>query len=144
MEKSRLFSSEVALAGAYSVICYSLALVLLTPLGDMAVELMSLPTGSRFVLSLPTFFIGGTVWWAVIERSVSYTYVRGATFGVLTAFLTVTLWLLRLLAVWELSLILEGGLVVAFVFGLSVPVGLFTGLTFTYAYRCLGGPTEVE
>ena len=126
--------------GVYAFLSSTVMLLLLSPIPSTLVGVLGLPTGfSAFLLAGPVMVIGAVVWWAVVERRDGYTYPHGIAFGLLTALFTVLLWVLVFTTVWGLSLVLTGWFVILFVFVISVPMALVTGLTGMYTRRRLAG-----
>lgn len=105
-------------------------------------EVIGLPASySLVVLASPSLLVGAVVWWAVVERRNSYTYLRGGAFGLLTALLTGLLWTLRLVSVWGVEMLTATpvAVLVAFVLGVVSVAGALTGLPLLYARRRLAG-----
>lgn len=125
-------------AGVYEFFCATVLLLLLSPISNLLVEILSLPADfSALVLAGPVAFIGAVVWWAVVERRNGRTYLLGGAVGALTALLTVVFWVLVFVKVWGTSLVLSGWMLVSFVLGISVLVASVTGVPMMYARRRL-------
>lgn len=123
-------------AGVYAFLC---GLLLLVPLGVVAetlLKVLTLPVAFTVIL-VPTSgaIIAAGVWWVVVERQETYTYLRGGAFGLLTALGTVLLWTLLVAIVYGPSAPLAAGVVIGFVIAVTAPIGVVAGLPLLYARR---------
>lgn len=125
------------LAGAYGFLWSAALLLLLGPVTDIMGTLLGLPSGgSWLVLAVSAAVIGTGTWWAVVERRGDYRYRAGVAFGLVTAVATVAFWVL-LFAVLFGPMVLLGGVVIAFVLGVALPVAVLAGASMIYARRRL-------
>jgi len=142
-EAGSMFSTSTRwslLAGVYAFLCSVVLLVVLSPVSDSLVKLLGLPEGySAVLLAAPVLVVGAVVWWAVVEWREAYTYPLGAVYGLATALATATVWVLVFAAVWGVSLVLAGGILVVFVVAVTVPAGLVVGVPLMAARRLTGG-----
>lgn len=127
-------------AGLYMFICGTVTALLLNDLLGLLGDVIGLPpVFSLVIFASPALVVGTVVWWALVERRTSYTYLVGGTFGLITALLTGLLWTVRFVSVWgvemlaaEIILVLVG-----FVLGMITIAGVLTGLPLMYARRRL-------
>lgn len=89
------------------------------------------------VLASPTFVIGAVVWWIVVERRDSYTYLLGGAFGLVTALLTGLLWTGYFVLVWgvEMATIPVVAFLIAFVLGVVAVAGALAAIPLLYVRR---------
>jgi len=133
------------IAGSSTFLCGTVLLGLLGPVTDVLGTLLHLPeTGPAVVFALPAALVGTPVWWKAVEQPGVYTYPRGAAFGAGTALGTLVVWLAVFALVWEPALVLTGGILVAFVGVVTVPVGLPVGTCVMYARRQLAERRPAE
>ena len=126
------------LAGAYAFGCATLTAFLLSAVLELFAEVIGLPAEVAMpVLAAPAFAAGAVVWWALVERRRSLTYVRGAAFGLLTALITGAFWTARFASVWSVEMLTAGSvpLLVGFVFAAVAVAGALVGLPITYVRR---------
>lgn len=125
-------------AGLFAFLCSTIVLRLLYPVSNTLVKILTVPADySAFVLAAPVTIVAAVVWWTFVERREEYTYRFGAAFGFLTAAFTVLFWVLVSTLVYGLLSFLTGSVLVVFVFAVSLPAALITGLTLMYARRSL-------
>jgi hypothetical protein len=127
-------------AGIYAFLCSIVTLRKLSPISDTLVTVLPRLVGpSEFALAAPVPFLGAIVWWAVVERRETYTYLFGGIVGLLTALATVLLWTLVLAIVWGPKVLGVGGvlLVISATLAVSLPVAFVLGLPLMYARRRL-------
>ena len=132
-------------AGVYAFACAALTASLLSTVLDVFAEVIGLPTALAVpILATPALVAGTAVWWALVERRGSVTYVRGAAFGLCTALITGGFWTARFASVWSVEMLTAGPvpLLVGFVFGAVAVAGILVGLSFTYARRRHRPPTD--
>ena len=125
-------------AGAYAFGCAALTAFLLSDVLGLFAAVIGLPAAaSTPLLATPALAVGGLVWWAVVERRGTVTYLRGAAFGLLTALLTGALWTARFASVWGPEMLAAGPvrLLVGFVLGAVAVAGVLVGLPITYVRR---------
>jgi uncharacterized membrane protein len=116
-------------AGGYAFLCAAVLVRLLSPISTTLMSLLHLPESyAGVVLALPVVGIGAAVWWAVVERRNRYTYPLGAAAGLTTALLTVAFWSLAFAVVWDVALLLAGGVPVALVSLVVAPVASVVGV----------------
>ncbi len=97
------------LAGIYAFGCAAVTAVLLSDMLGLFAEVIGLPpTISMLLLASPALVAGAAIWWAVVERSGTYAYHRGAAFGLLTALVTGAAWTGRFVAVWGVEMLTAG------------------------------------
>lgn len=141
--RSRLVSPEhewSLYAGIYTFLWSTLVLVLLGALSRTLVELLNLPPDlGPVLLAAPVPVIGAALWWGVVERRDGYTYLHGGVFGLLTASSNVVFWLLVYSAIWGVSVVVAGGILVVFVLVVVLPTGFLVGLPLMFARRRLTG-----
>lgn len=77
--------------------------------------------------------LGAVLWWGVVERRDSYTYLTGGLVGLSTALLTVFIWSLVVAIVDGPWAILAAGIVVGFVILVAAPAGAVAGVPLMYA-----------
>lgn len=132
-------------AGGYAFLCATILLRLLSPVSNTLMTLLDLPTSyAGLVLAVPVMGTGAFVWGTVVEHRNRYTYALGALAGVVTAVSTVAFWILVFVAFWEFSLVLAGGVLVAFVSLVVTPVGCLVGIPLMYARRRLDSVPQNE
>jgi hypothetical protein len=130
--------------GVYEFFCAAGLLLLLSPVSETVGQLLSLPsTYSSFALAVPVSLAGAVVWWAIVERQETYTYVAGGVCGLATALVTMLFWVGQSVRVWGLSLVSTGWFLILFVFAVTAPVAALSVVPVVYARRRLGdGPRE--
>lgn len=89
------------------------------------------------VLASPTLAIGAVVWWGVVERRDSYTYLLGSAFGLITALFTGLLWTVRFILVWgfEMAAIPITAFLIVFVLGFAAIAGVLAAIPLMYVRR---------
>lgn len=125
-------------AGLYTFALGSVVAFLLSDLLTLFAEVVGLPpTTGLFVIASPTLLFGPVVWWMLVERPGSTSYLRGMAFGLLTALLTGIVWILRFVSVWGVEMLAAGSVqrIVGFVLAVVVGAGAITGLPIQYARR---------
>lgn len=116
-------------AGIFAFLCSTALLVVLSPVSDTLVKLLTLSTDyPAVVLASPVTGIGAAVWWAVVERRNRYTYLSGGATGLLAALLTVVCWVLLFTFVWGPLTVLTGGVLILFVLVVFVPAASVAGV----------------
>ena len=133
------------LAGAYAFCCAALTAASLSTVLDLFGEVIGLP--APFVapiLAAPALFAGALVWWALVERRGTVTYLRGAAFGLLTALVTGIVWTARFVSVWSPEMLAADPvrLLVGFVFAAVAAAGVVVGLPITYVRRRRRGSSD--
>lgn len=127
-------------AGLYMFVCGVATAFVLYDLLALLASVIGLPEGyAMAILPSPALVVGTVVWWAVVERRGSYSYLLGGAFGLVTALLTGLLWTVRFASSWGIEM-LEVEIIsflVVFVLGLVVITGALTGLPLMYARRRL-------
>jgi lipopolysaccharide export LptBFGC system permease protein LptF len=137
MDSSRKWSLS---AGLYMFICGTVVALLLSDMLSLLADVIGLPPEYwMLILASPAFAIGAGVWWAMIERHGAYTYLRGSTFGFVTALLTGGLWTGQFIRVWgfEMAEIPIIAFIIAFVLGVVAIAGVLTAIPLMYARRRL-------
>ncbi|OTF02929.1 hypothetical protein [Halorubrum sp. SD612] len=132
-------------AGVYAFACAALTTSLLSTVLGVLAEVIGLPAALAIpILATPALAAGTAVWWALVERGGSVTYVRGAAFGLCTALITGGFWTARFASVWSVEMLTAGPvpLLVGFVFGAVAVAGTLIGLPFTYARRRRRPPAD--
>lgn len=132
-------------AGLYMFMCSTVTAFILYDILALLADVIGLPVPySMVILASPAFVIGTVVWWAVVERRGSYTYLLGGTFGLLTALFTGILWTVRFVSFWgfEMLVVPVVSFLVVFVLGVAVVVGVLTGLPLMYVRRRLASGLE--
>ncbi|RLM72599.1 hypothetical protein [Halorubrum sp. Atlit-26R] len=132
-------------AGAYAFCCAAFTASLLSTVLDLFGEVIGLPTALVVpILAAPALFAGAIVWWALVERRGTVTYLRGAAFGLLTALVTGILWTARFVSVWSPEMLAAGPvrLLVGFVFAAVAVAGAVVGLPITYVRRRSRGASD--
>ena len=125
--------------GVYAFICSTATLAILYPISNTLGKLLGFPAVlSEVLLAVPVTVIGAAVWWALAERREAYSYRIGAATGVLTALSTVLFWVLVYSVIWGSLAVLAGGVLIAFVLAVVVPVATLVGVTGMYIRRRLG------
>ena len=129
-------------AALYMFIWGTAIAFLLSDLLTLLADVIGLPAGyAMAILASPVLVIGTLVWWILVERRGSYTYLLGATFGLVTALLTGLLWTARFVDIWG-SEVLTADVIpflVVFVLGVTTVTGVLTGIPLMYARRRLDG-----
>jgi uncharacterized membrane protein len=116
-------------AGVYAFLCAAVLVRVLAPISTTLIELLNLPANyAGVVLALPVVGLGTAVWWVLVERRNRYTYPLGAAAGLATALLTVAFWSLAFAVVWDVALLLAGGVLVALVSLVVAPVASVVGV----------------
>ena len=126
------------LAGGYAFGCATLTAFALSSMLGLFAEVIGLPAAFAMpLLAAPALVAGAGVWWALVERSGTVTYLRGAAFGLLTALVTGGLWTARFVLVWGPEMLVAGPvpLLVGFVLGAVAVAGVLVGLPITYVRR---------
>lgn len=132
-------------AGLYTFVCGTATAFALSDLLMLLASVIGLPTPWALVaFACPTLVVGPVVWWTLVERRGSHTYLLGGTFGLLTALLTGLLWTGRFVQVWgvELAVVPAVSLLVGIVLGVAALAGVLTGLPMMYARRRLADGVE--
>ncbi|WP_262177547.1 hypothetical protein [Haloarcula laminariae] len=127
-------------AGLYMFICGTVVTVLLSDILGLLADVIGLPSEYWMViLASPTFAIGAVVWWTLIERRGSYTYVLGSVFGLVTALFTGVLWTGQFILIWgiEMAEVPVVAFLIGFVIGIVAIAGVLTALPLMYARRHL-------
>ena len=137
---AKLSSSRrwVLLAGGYAFGCATLTAFLLSSALGLFAEVIGLPTAFAMpLLAAPALVAGAGVWWALVERSGTVTYRRGAAFGLITALVTGGFWTARFASVWSVEMLTAGPvpLLVGFVLGAVAVAGVLVGLPFAFVRR---------
>ena len=133
------------LAGAYAFCCAALTATALSTVLDLFGEVIGLPASFVApILAAPALLAGALVWWALVERNGTVTYLRGAAFGLFTALATGTVWTLRFVSVWSAEMLAAGPvrLLVGFVLGAVAVAGVVVGLPITYVRRRSREPAD--
>jgi hypothetical protein len=126
------------IAGGYAFGCATLTAFLLSDVLGLFAEVIGLPDALAMpLLATPAFVAGAVVWWALVERPGTVTYLRGAGFGLVTALVTGALWTARFVFVWGAEMLAAGPvrLLVGVVLGAVSIAGVLVGLPITYARR---------
>lgn len=134
-------------AGLYTFVCGIAVAFLLSDILGLLAEVLGFPAGyAMAVLASPALVIGAVVWWVVVERRETYTYLGGAAAGLLTALFTGVVWTARFVSAWGFEMLSAGpvAIIVAFVFGVVGVAGALTGLPLMYARRRPGGESGVD
>lgn len=127
-------------AGIYTFLWSTLLLALLGTPSRTLVELLDLPPNlGPVVLAAPVPVIGAALWWGIVEQRDGYTYLHGGVFGLLTASSNVVFWLLMYSAIWGVSVVIAGGILVVFVLVVVLPTGFLVGLSLLFARRWRAG-----
>lgn len=126
------------LAGGYAFGCAALTALLLSSVLGLFAEVIGLPTAfATPILAAPAFLAGACVWWALVERRGTATYLRGAAFGLLTALATGLAWTARFVSVWSAEMLAAEPVrvLVGFVFAAVAVAGVVVGLPIAYVRR---------
>jgi hypothetical protein len=126
------------LAGGYAFGCATLTAFALSSMLGLFAEVIGLPAAFAMpLLATPALVAGAGVWWALVERSGTVTYLRGAAFGLFTALITGGLWTARFASVWSVEMLTAGPvpLLVGFVLGAVAVAGVLVGLPFAFVRR---------
>ncbi|EMA71809.1 hypothetical protein [Halorubrum distributum] len=132
-------------AGVYAFACAALTAASLSTVLGLFGEVIGLPTALVVpILAAPALFAGALVWWALVERRGTVTYLRGGAFGLLTALVTGTLWTARFVSVWSPEMLAADPvrLLVGFVFAAVSVAGVVVGLPITYVRRRSRGASD--
>ena len=133
------------LAGAYAFCCAAFTAASLSTVLDLFGEVIGLPTAFVVpILAAPALLAGALVWWALVERRGTVTYLRGAAFGLLTALITGLVWTARFVSVWSPEMLAADPvrLLVGFVFAAVAVAGILVGLPITYVRRRSRGASD--
>jgi len=133
------------LAGVYSFCCAALTAFFLSSVLGVFADVIGLPAAFAVpILAAPAFPAGASVWWALVERRGTVTYLRGAAFGLLTALVTGLVWTVRFVSVWSTEMLAAGPvrLLVGFVFGAVAVAGVLVGFPITYVRRRNRAPAD--
>jgi hypothetical protein len=133
------------LAGVYAFACAALTAASLSTVLGLFGEVIGLPTALVVpIIAAPALFAGALVWWALVERRGTVTYLRGAAFGLLTALVTGLLWTARFVSVWSPEMLAADPvrLLVGFVFAAVALAGVVVGLPITYVRRRSRGASD--
>lgn len=123
-------------AGLYMFLCGTAVAFLLYDVLALLGEVLGLPAAfTTVILASPSLAIGALVWWALVERRASYTYLVGGAAGLLTALLTGVVWVARFVSGWGVEMGLAVGVLIGFVLGVAVTGGVLAGLPLMYARR---------
>lgn len=136
----RLSSSRrwALLAGGYAFGCATLTAFLLSSALGLFAEVIGLPTAFAMpLLAAPALVAGASVWWALVERSGTVTYLRGGAFGLVSALVTGGFWTARFASVWSVEMLTAGPvpLLVGFVLGAVSVAGVLVGVPFAFVRR---------
>ncbi|WP_423996764.1 hypothetical protein [Halorubrum trapanicum] len=132
-------------AGVYAFCCAAFTAASLSTVLGLFGEVIGLPTALIApILAAPALFAGPLVWWALVERRGTVTYLRGAGFGLLTALVTGVLWTARFVSVWSPEMLAADPvrLLVGFVFAAVAVAGVVVGLPITYVRRRSRGASD--
>ena len=127
-------------AGLCTFVCGTATALLLHDVLALLADVIGLTSAySMVVLSSPALVVGTVVWWVVVERRDSYTYLLGGIFGLVTALLTGLLWTVRFVRYWGFEMLTVDivSFLVVFVLGLAAVAGTLTELPLMYARRRL-------
>ena len=93
-------------AGLYTFVCGTVTALIISDILALLADVIELPAPySMVILASPTLVIGTVVWWAVVERGNSYTYLLGGIFGLLTSLFTGLLWTVRFVSFWGFEML---------------------------------------
>jgi len=126
------------LAGGYAFGCATLTGFALSSALGLFAEVIGLPAAfATPLLAAPALVAGAGVWWALVERSGTVTYLRGGAFGLITALVTGGFWTARFASVWSVEMLTAGPvpLLVGFVLGAVAVAGVLVGLPFAFVRR---------
>lgn len=138
--ESRLSSPRrwALIAGGYAFGCATVTAFLLSDALGVFAEVVGLPPAFAMpLLATPALVAGAGLWWALVERPGTVTYLRGAAFGLLTALVTGSLWTARFVFVWGPEMLTAGPvpLLVGFVLGAVAVAGVLVGLPIAFVRR---------
>ncbi|GAA0554249.1 hypothetical protein ABNG02_10565 [Halorubrum ejinorense] len=126
------------LAGVYAFACAALTALSLSTVLDLFAEVIGLPTAfATPILAAPALLAGAFVWWALVERRGTVTYLRGAAFGLVTALATGLVWTVRFVSVWSTEMLAAEPVrvLIGFVFAAVAVAGVVVGIPITYVRR---------
>jgi len=126
------------LAGGYAFGCATLTGFALSSALGLFAEVIGLPAAfATPLLATPALVAGAGVWWALVERPGTVTYLRGAAFGLITALVTGGFWTAQFASVWSVEMLTAGPvpLLVGFVLGAVAVAGVLVGLPFAFVRR---------
>lgn len=101
----------------------------------LVAEVLVVPAGSTVWLAIPVPVIGAVVWWALVKRQGTTSYVVRSIVGLGTAVLTLLVWILVGVLVWGPEGVLAGWPLIIAVLVPTIPIALVAGLSVMYA-RC--------
>lgn len=122
-------------AGSYLFLWAVVLVVATSQVTGLVAEVLVVPAGSTVWLAIPVPVIGAVVWWALVERQGTTSYVVGSIVGLGTAVLTLLVWILVGVLVWGLEGVLVGWPLIIAVLVPTIPIALVAGLSVMYA-RC--------
>lgn len=122
-------------AGSYLFLCAVVLVVATSQVTGLVAEVLVVPAGSTVWLAIPVPVIGAVVWWALVRRQGTTSYVVGSIVGLGTAVLTLLVWILVGVLVWGPEGVLAGWPLIIAVLVPTIPIALVAGLSVMYA-RC--------
>lgn len=122
-------------AGSYLFLCAVVLVVATSQVTGLVAEVLVVPAGSTVWLAIPVPVIGAVVWWALVKRQGTTSYVVGSIVGLGTAVLTLLVWILVGVLVWGPEGVLAGWPLIIAVLVPTIPIALVAGLSVMYA-RC--------
>lgn len=129
-------------AGLYFFMCGIAVVYVLSDILSLFADVVGLPAAyAVFIIPSPALAIGAGLWWWLIERRNTYSYVLGPIVGILTAIGTGVLWTGRFIGIWGFDMISLPVIAVltGTVLGITVLFGGLVGLPVLYARRRLVG-----
>ncbi|WP_161631411.1 hypothetical protein [Candidatus Halobonum tyrrellensis] len=126
-------------AGLYAFGCGTLPILWLGSVTTAFADYFGVPGDEALLLASPALAVGAVLWWRLVERPTNYRYRESVAFGVLTAVGTVLLWVGWLAVIdWRWLTVYPVPLVIAFLLGVTVLVGIVSSLPLMFVRRRLG------
>ncbi len=115
-------------AGVYAVCC-SVALLFTTgPLAELVADFLFVPGIPAVSLTAPVAVAVPVLWWSLVERPDTPSYVRGAAVGAISAALTIGFWGVVTVVFWSVEMVTAASILFWFLLSVAVPAGAVGGL----------------
>jgi hypothetical protein len=122
-------------AGVYAVCC-SVALLLTTgSLAALVADFLFVPGIPALSLTAPVAVAVPVLWWSLVERPDTPSYVRGAAVGAISAGLTIGFWGVVTVVFWSVEMVAAASILFGFLFSVAVPAGAVGGLPLVFFRR---------
>lgn len=122
-------------AGAYAVCC-SVALLLTTgTLAELVADFLFVPGIPVVSLTAPVAVAVPVLWWSLVERTETPSYVRGAAVGAISAVLTIGFWGVVTVVFWSVEMVAATSILFGFLLSVAAPVGAVGGLPLIFVRR---------